>query len=128
MNKVGVKPEGFGKERRVRKRAEFQAVFQKNTKVVSSHLVVLGLARANTTGRLGLVVSKKVGSAVVRNRMKRALREIYRRPGSPGRSFREGIDLVVIARPGANKLTQDQLAEELWALVKRLRGKVARLR
>ena len=57
------------------------------------------VATPNQSGfdRLGLVASRKVGSAVQRNRAKRLLREVFRRNK---RDVRVGLDLVLIGKPG----------------------------
>lgn len=69
-------------------------------RVVTRHLVFL--IRPNEVGwpRLGLIVSRKVGCAVVRNRVKRVIREVFRL-GKPleGR----GLDIIVIPRPSLKK-------------------------
>ena len=74
------------------------------------HFVVI--SRINKVGesRLGITVSAKVGEAVVRNRIKRRLREFFRRVRqrlSPDR------DVVIVAKPGADRLSFGQLADEL---------------
>jgi len=73
-------------------------------------------ARAGT-GRIGITVSRKVGGAVVRNRVKRWIRECYRRrqPEFPGH-----VDVVVVARPTAADAGHDGICRELSALAKRL--------
>lgn len=64
--------------------------------------------------RLGLVVPKAVGSAVVRNRMKRRLRAIWRvvMPAA-------AIDCVIVVRPEAGKLSYRELAESVEGCLRR---------
>jgi ribonuclease P protein component len=64
--------------------------------------------------RLGLTVSRRVGGAVVRNRVKRRVREWFRENhGAIG----PGCDVVVIARPGAGQLRSSEIRRELTDLV-----------
>jgi ribonuclease P protein component len=65
---------------------------------------------------MGLVVSRAIGSAVRRNRVKRLCRECFRL--SP-QLLPDGVDLVVIARPGAPELGLDEVRAE-WRAVERL--------
>lgn len=77
--------------------------------------------------RLGLAVSRKVGGAVERNRVKRVLREAFARESS---RLPDGTDAVVIARPGAKDLAErDGLAgiqAALAELIDKVPGAAAR--
>ena len=77
---------------------EFRRVYSKGKSGVSSFLVVY--ARPNRTGRnrLGITVGTKLGKAVVRNRVRRRLREIYRL-NQP--RMKQGYDVVLVARTRA---------------------------
>ena len=66
--------------------------------------------------RIGLVTSKRVGGAVVRNRVRRRLREIVRRQQHEAR---KGVWLVLVARPAAGRATSAQLGEEWLKLAGR---------
>ena len=63
---------------------------------------------------MGVTVSRRVGNAVVRNRVKRGIREWFRHSRL---GFLEGLEIVVIARPGARTLTAKQAGEALNGVV-----------
>jgi ribonuclease P protein component len=87
-------PNGFPKDRRVRRRGEFQKVFDSGTRIHGRFMTVLLLPNGRSRPRLGIVASKKLGGAVVRNRAKRLIREVFRQ--SSPRTL--GLDAVVIPR------------------------------
>lgn len=64
--------------------------------------------------RLGITATRKVGSAVVRNRLKRRVREIYRRWS--GRSELPAVDLVVHLKPQAARASFEELESDLTKL------------
>lgn len=96
----------FPKAARLRKRREFLAVQQGGRKFSAD--CVLGLVRRGPPGpaRLGVTVSSTVGNAVVRNRVKRRLRELFRARAD---TLPKGIELVVIARQSAAEADFERL-------------------
>jgi ribonuclease P protein component len=63
--------------------------------------------------RIGITASRKVGGAVVRNRIKRRVREWFRQSRD---RLPPDVDVVVIARPGAGALSSQELYERLSGL------------
>ena len=106
---------------RLRARSCFLAVQHRGRRIQGRNLVLYALFRAEherkERARIGITVSKKVGNAVVRNRVKRWLRESYRRMAS---SALGGTDLVIIARPATAHSTYQRTAEELSELIARV--------
>src|SRR5579884_677710 len=112
----------FGRDRRLRRTAEFTRAQRSGRRVGTRHFTLI-VAPQGRPGppRLGLVVSRKVGGAVRRNRVKRLCRECFRTWPD---LLPPGVDLVVIARPGAHELRLDDLRAE-WLAVSHLLRKRA---
>jgi ribonuclease P protein component len=102
---------------RLKDSKDFQKVFQQGRSCANRYLVLY--YRYNNEGntyRVGFSVSKKVGNAVVRNRVKRLLREIFRLEGE---AIEESIDFVVVARPLVADLTYEEMKKSLVHLLKK---------
>jgi ribonuclease P protein component len=97
-------------------RAEYQRVFEQGEKQVGRHFVCYLVRREEPGSKLGLVVSRKVGNAVARNRVKRRIREYFR---LHQHEFTGAAEVVVVARPGAAALDGAASAESLHKLFKR---------
>jgi ribonuclease P protein component len=100
-------------EARLRKRWEFNAVYRMGCKKNTPHLLLLTLKNNRDQSRIGLTVSRKVGNAVVRNRVKRVIREFFRLDRF---QLDCPVDLSVIAKRGAGCVSTDLLWHELEEL------------
>src|SRR5580692_3231874 len=109
----------FGPDRRLRSHAEFVRAQKLGRRVVAPHFTLLVAPQPEGArllpSRLGLVVGRKVGNAVQRNRIKRVCRECFRLWPD---LLPPGVDLVVIARPGAYELDLAAVRSE-WSDVQR---------
>ena len=109
--------QSFSKAKRLTEPAEFTAVkFQ--GKAYRGTLLILGV-RANKEEkafRAGFVTSKRIGGAVVRNRVRRRLRDIVRKEQT---RLRPGFWFVVVARPAATRASYRELRDEWLRLAER---------
>ena len=114
----------FPKSRRLRKRADIVRVQRTGNALHSRYFVVVcdGVSDdVPNAGRLGITVSKKVGNAVVRNQVKRLVREFVRTAQPPW--LVKHLDVVVIAKRQAATAS----AKQLWQDLASLRSKMAAL-
>jgi ribonuclease P protein component len=102
---------------------------QNARRVTCAHFVLLVAAReapgpvgAGAPSRLGVVVTKKIGNAVARNRVKRLCRECFR---AWKELVPDGVDLVVIAKEGADALGLEAVRTEWSRALPQLRKRAA---
>src|SRR5215831_681484 len=100
----------FPKQARLRKRPEFLSLSRWGKKIYGPHFLIITRPNERGEARLGVTVSSKVGNAVVRNRVKRLLRECFRR-------YRHQIvpnqDVLIIARKSAVNLSWCNVESEI---------------
>jgi len=109
----------IAKEMRLRRRADFVAVQQDGQKLHGRHVLAIARKRNDPelVGRLGITVTKKVGNAVVRNRIKRLVREYMRLHGW----VPAGWDVVVVAKDSAaRQVHPDDFAPDLSKILRQL--------
>ena len=115
-------PPGISKQMRLRQRVDYVAVQSGGDKLHGRHVLALARRRSEQVpeaqpGRLGLTVTKKVGNAVVRNRIKRLLREWMRLHGW----VPAGWDVVLVAKDSAaRQLHPDDFAPDLTRILRQL--------
>jgi len=100
------------KEARLTKRSQYLLVYQQGKAWVNRLLVVKALPNGLSLNRYGSSVTKKVGKAVQRNRLKRLIREIIRM-----QSLKQGWDIVFIVRPRAVDADYHQLKQSISKLL-----------
>jgi ribonuclease P protein component len=117
----GRRGEGLSAQDRLLRRADFLKCYRTGRRRMGA-LVILYFA-PNSVGqpRMGITASRKVGKAVVRQRLKRRIRELYRR--WPERATLPAIDLVVHLKPEANGGAFDALRRDLGGLLRGVSGR-----
>jgi ribonuclease P protein component len=105
------------KKERLRKRAQFLTLSKQGKKVYTDCFIAIVLDAAAQNNRIGITVSKKVGNAVRRNRIKRVIREYFRHHKE---SITGPKDINIIARKGLTPLSNQQILEKLDKLCRKI--------
>lgn len=99
-------------EQYLTKRAQFGLVYEKGSSWVSNVVVIRALPNGIELSRCGFTVSRRVGKAVVRNRVKRRLREILRQT-----PLKSGWDIIFVARSSAARASYEILSKSVMGLL-----------
>lgn len=83
----------FRPDEHIRRRAEFQRVYEQGARIRGRFSTFFLLANKLSIGRLGIAATRKLGGAVQRNRAKRLIREVFRR-----NNMAPGFDVVVVPK------------------------------
>ena len=110
----------FTKQQRISTRAEYQSIYKNGIKAGDGFFrIIISRNPRQTRPKLGIIVSKKVGPAVTRNRIKRMVREIYR---LNQKKITAEIKLVVIAKPECITQKYQDIEQSLFKLLDRVDG------
>jgi ribonuclease P protein component len=107
----------MNKKNRVKKNEEFQLIFKNGQSFANRQFVVYVLKKENQPNfRIGLSVSKKIGKAVTRNRVKRYIRQVFQELKE---QIQTGYDFVIIARMPVAEMDYYQVKKSLIHVLKR---------
>lgn len=111
----------FKKKERLRLKRNFKNVFEKGGRLIDNNFVIIYAQNTMDYNRIGIIVNKKFGNAVVRNSVKRYIREIYR---TNKIFFPIGYDFVFIPRKELSKnfkrINYSQMKSLILKLVRKI--------
>ncbi|MGJ7920605.1 ribonuclease P protein component [Neobacillus sp. LXY-4] len=106
----------MNKEFRIKKNKEFQTVFKQGKSFANRQFIVYSLEKPDQLKfRIGLSVSKKIGNSVMRNRIKRCIRQSILELQD---QLKEGYDYVIIARKPAAEMDFHEIKSSLIHVLK----------
>ncbi len=103
----------FPSSLKIQKREEFRIIYLKGERISSESFSLFVLGKGFGKGRLGITVTKRIGKASKRNKVKRIFREIFRKNRE---KLSEGIDIVVHAKPEVLNKNYWEIEEEFLSL------------
>ena len=110
-------------EDRLRKKGEFDRAYASGERIPSRSFTLIARPAEHDRPRMGLTISRAVGNAVIRNSVRRRLREVFRRNRD---AMSEALDIVIQVRPGAGTATYAELEAELLRAFRRFHGRRGR--
>jgi ribonuclease P protein component len=114
--------QGFTAADRIRKRSEYQRIYDQGRKISSRSFTLFLLENDLDRPRLGITVTRRIGGAVQRNRVKRLCREWFRK----ARVELPPVDIVINAKGGIHRQSLESLSRELDGRVRRFAEPEAR--
>jgi ribonuclease P protein component len=109
-----MKKQSFGKEEKILRKKEFSAAYDRGKRLSSANFIVFLNPNQQGKLRLGITVSKRVGKAVQRNRIKRLLREFFR---VNKERLPQAQDIVIVARKDTSAKKLEEVSRELEGLL-----------
>ncbi|SFR11923.1 ribonuclease P protein component [Desulfoscipio geothermicus] len=111
------------KKKFIKDNKEYRKVYREGISLANRYAVLYACKNTLTTKRFGFSVSKRIGKAVVRNKIKRRLKEVCRIHGD---WFADGYDYIIIARRGIDELSFNSVKNNLEDLAYRINKKIIR--
>jgi len=113
-------PETLPRSARIHSRKAFVRVFREGSRVADRLITLYGVSNGTDRCRLGISVSRRLGIAVKRNRLKRLIREVFRKVRH---ELPPGIDYVIIPKSG-NEPTVSELRQSIRHLACKLKKRL----
>ncbi len=107
--------EGLAARQRIRKKKDFLVLYKKGRRYKSRYFSLIYSSSSLPYSRVGVVASRKVGGAVVRNKAKRWMRELFRRNRE---SLEAPVDVLIVAMPEMARATWAEIREEYLLAVR----------
>ncbi|MGG3891130.1 ribonuclease P protein component [Metabacillus fastidiosus] len=108
----------MNKKNRIKKNEDFQKIFKQGKSMANRQFVIYFLEREESELRIGLSVSKKIGNAVTRNRVKRLIRQVFLEEKE---RIVNNKDFIIIARKPAAEMSYDEVKSSLNHLFKKMK-------
>ena len=115
-----MKEQAFRRTEKVTNKSSYRIIYEQGVRRSSRFFTIITCGNPKGAKRLGITVTKKTGNAVFRNRMKRLLREFFRRNKE---LFPAGHDVVVMVKKNTPPSNYQETARELTELFLRKAGK-----
>ncbi|NLB51442.1 MAG: ribonuclease P protein component [Syntrophomonadaceae bacterium] len=106
----------IGKEFRIRESKHYNNIYQNGKKYLGRYLVVFILKNDLGINRFGIVTSKKIGNAIVRNKAKRRLRAVV---DNNRFNLEQGYDFVLVSRPLISKVNYIQIEKDFISVMRK---------
>ncbi len=115
-----MKAQSFRRAEKVTNKSSYQIIYKQGGRRSSQFFTMIICGNPNGSRRIGITVTKKTGNAVFRNRIKRLIREFFRRNKD---LFPAGHDVVIMAKKNIPSLTYQETCSELTELFTRKAGR-----
>ena len=109
----------FKRTQGLKKDSDFRKVYKHGKSFANKYLVIYILKNKSDYSRVGISVSKKVGKAIVRNKVKRRIRESFRL--DVDKKIKSGYDIVFIARVAINDVQYNEVNKSMKHLVNKFK-------
>jgi ribonuclease P protein component len=115
-----MKAQSYRRAEKVTNKSSYRIIYEQGVWRSSRFFTMITCGNSDVVKRLGITVTKKIGNAVFRNRMKRLIREFFRRNKD---LFPAGHDVVVMAKKNIPPLTYQETERELTEFFARKTGR-----